>query len=290
MKVLSLYCGAGGIDEGLKQAGIKTTLAVDVWKDATETMKLNHDCEVITGKVSDIKSTLGEFDMVVGGPPCPEFSRANKERTFNACEVNNFWDIVDNIAKPKHFIMENVQDVIKVSQRDNCLLDCADYGVPQNRLRRIYTNLPKPIPISRVTMRDMLHTKQDIYLTDFSFPNRNQKCVSRSLDEQCVTLTTMDCFYFTPVRIYTRKYLKDHEKVWLEKPAKTSLTNGMPCKSVSNHDKQLIQGFPYSYRFFGNVASVRKQICNAVPPPLIRSIASKILVPQYVNSQEESRE
>ena len=58
MKVLSLYCGAGGIDEGLKQAGIKTTLAIDVWKDACETMKLNHqDTEILCDKVSNIKSS-----------------------------------------------------------------------------------------------------------------------------------------------------------------------------------------------------------------------------------------
>jgi len=34
LKVLSLYSGPGGIDEGLKQAGLKTSLAIDISKDA----------------------------------------------------------------------------------------------------------------------------------------------------------------------------------------------------------------------------------------------------------------
>ena len=64
MKVLSLYCGAGGVDQGLKQAGIKTTLAIDYVEDCCKTMKLNHDCEVICAKVSDYKDSLGDFDIV----------------------------------------------------------------------------------------------------------------------------------------------------------------------------------------------------------------------------------
>jgi len=41
LRVLSLYCGAGGIDEGLKQAGIKTTLAIDMEKDCIKTVELS---------------------------------------------------------------------------------------------------------------------------------------------------------------------------------------------------------------------------------------------------------
>lgn len=144
MKVLSLYCGAGGIDEGLRQAGIKTTLAIDHEQDCCKTIKLNHpDTETICGKVSDYIGSLKGFDVIVGGPPCPEFSRANNNRSFDMCEVNNFWQIVES-NKPKYFLMENVQDVKKKLYKTSYLVDAADYGVPQNRLRRFFTNLPSP--------------------------------------------------------------------------------------------------------------------------------------------------
>jgi DNA (cytosine-5)-methyltransferase 1 len=146
MKVLSLYCGAGGIDEGLKQSGILTTIAIDLNKDACETFKINHpNAEVICGKVGDYKESFSNCEIIVGGPPCPEFSRANAGRTYDTCEVNNFWSIVEN-NKPKYYLMENVQDVIKVLKRPNHLINCADYGTPQTRTRRFFTNLPLPKP------------------------------------------------------------------------------------------------------------------------------------------------
>lgn len=157
MRVLSLYCGAGEIDEGLKDSGILTTTAIDFNKDACESFKLNHpQTEVICGKVGDYKESFSNYDIVVGGPPCPEFSRANSGRTFDTCEVNNFWEIVQN-NNPKYHLMENVQDVIKVLKKPNHLINCADYGTPQTRTRRFYTNLPLPKPThSKTPTSDLL--------------------------------------------------------------------------------------------------------------------------------------
>lgn len=160
MKVLSLYCGAGGIDEGLKQAGIKTTLAIDMEKDCIETIKLNHDCETIIGKVGDYIESFNDFDCIVGGPPCPEFSRAKSDRNFNTCEVDNFWNVIDR-CKPKYHLMENVQDIIQVLKKRNFLVNCADYGVPQTRIRRFYTNLELPKPThSKTPTSDLFGSNQ----------------------------------------------------------------------------------------------------------------------------------
>ena len=277
MKVLSLYCGAGGLDEGLKQSGFKTTLAIDLDKNACETMKLNHDCEIINGKVSDYESTFDDFDIIVGGPPCPEFSRANKNRNFNSCEVDLFWSIIDRI-NPKFFMMENVQDVIKVTNRDNYLVNTSNYGVSQDRLRRIFTNLPLPGPKNKKTLYDVLGETGFGYLTDFAFPNRNQKCPSRSMSQLSMTLTTMKHFYLTSIPIYTRKYLPVEEHVWLNDD-KTGLTNGESCREITNKERALIQGFPKEYEFYGQEASIRKQIGNAVPPPLSYAFFSQIKIP-----------
>lgn len=143
MRILSLCCGAGGIDEGIKQASGKTTLAIDNWLDACKTMKLNHDCEVICGGILDHEDSFGKFDVVVGGVPCPEFSPANSNRTFDDSLVRCFWRIVEKTGA-KYWLMENVPDVIKVCKRRNLLIDCADYGTPQHRVRRFFTNLERP--------------------------------------------------------------------------------------------------------------------------------------------------
>ena len=95
--------------------------------------------------MSNVLTTLPKTDCIIGGPPCPEFSRAKTNRTFDLCEVNNFRKAIE-ITKAKHHFMENVQDLYKVHKERNFLVNCADYGVPQTRIRRIFTDLPLPKP------------------------------------------------------------------------------------------------------------------------------------------------
>lgn len=126
MKIISLYSGADNIGDGCYQAGHKVIIAVEynpekpsLGRDACETIKLNHpDCEVINKPVSEVLSTLPQCDAVVGGPPCPEFSRGNIDRTFDLCEVNNFRKAV-KITKARHYFMENVQDLYQVHKERN---------------------------------------------------------------------------------------------------------------------------------------------------------------------------
>ena len=143
MRAVSIYSGSGGIDIGLRDAGIKTTLAIDHEHDCVMSIRLNFGCEVICDEMQNVKGSIGRADIIVGGPPCPDFSRANVKRNYDAVDVNLFWEIVDEV-KPKYFLMENVPDVIKVCKRKNFQINCANYGTPQTRIRRFYTNLPEP--------------------------------------------------------------------------------------------------------------------------------------------------
>ena len=315
MKCLSLYCGAGGIDEGLRLAGIKTTLAIDIWNDACETMKINHvDTEVICGKVSDIKSSLGNFDLVVGGPPCPEFSRAKTNRTFNACEVNNFWDIVEQV-KAKYHIMENVQDVIKViPNKKNYLVNCADYGVPQTRIRRIFTNLPLPKPTHSefpcntlfeepmkkwVSVKEALglntgiledrtmkhkgddfrthsidkpiHTlitdSRDFFISNSGHSTQNRESITRSVDQPADTIVCGSQMIITDYEIKSIKKIRNSNTIEDVKNFARKLTN---------EELAILQGFRKDFKFYGGKTSVRKQIGNAVPPPLILAFGKLI--------------
>src|SRR3972149_3819707 len=108
LKVVSLYSGGGGLDEGIWQSGHEVILAIDKEKIRLETIKLNHpDVETICGKVSNYIESLPQSDAIVGGPPCPEFSNAKINKSYDPTEVNNFWKAVE-LKKPKHYLMENV--------------------------------------------------------------------------------------------------------------------------------------------------------------------------------------
>lgn len=256
MRVLSLFCGAGGIDQGLKECGIKTTTAIDFNADCCSTFKLNHaDTEVLCGSVEDYASTFSNYDIIVGGPPCQPFSRAKLERSLDPKHVNLFWQIVDEL-KPKYFLMENVKDVNKVCARPSKLINCADYGTPQNRQRRIFTNLSmpekthtKPVSIKDAIgfdglVQDRKTTFGEKYRTD------NGHWRERSSERPCFTIVT------------------DY-RVWLIK-------DGIERKATEQ-EVAVLQGFPKDYKFYGNKKSIKMQIGNAVPSQPVKEIFSQII-------------
>lgn len=88
-KIVSLFCGAGGLDLGFQSAGFPLTFAVDRSEPAIQTHKRNFptatslaaDLEELQpdGVLRHLASLLSPGDAlgVIGGPPCQGFSRAN---------------------------------------------------------------------------------------------------------------------------------------------------------------------------------------------------------------------
>ena len=81
-KVVSIYSGCGGIDEGFFEANFDVVFASDIWKLACESLKHNHpSTEVICADIqsidfNEISEKYGQIDCLVGGPPCPPFSKS----------------------------------------------------------------------------------------------------------------------------------------------------------------------------------------------------------------------
>ena len=88
MKIISLFCGAGGMDLGFIKAGHKIVWANDNDNDSVETYK-NNICKkyglpqdhIVIKDIEKIKSDeIPEGDIVIGGFPCQGFSVANPYR------------------------------------------------------------------------------------------------------------------------------------------------------------------------------------------------------------------
>ena len=79
--VLEICAGAGGQALGLEQAGFKTTCAVEIDKDACQTLRLNRPkWNVVEADLKDFSaSKYREVDLLAGGVPCPPFSLAGKQ-------------------------------------------------------------------------------------------------------------------------------------------------------------------------------------------------------------------
>lgn len=179
LTALSLFCGAGGLDIGAKQAGeqgcpIHTKVAIDHWKDACDTLRgyLGNETEVVEQDITQIldpkafwkrsSHTEAMPDLIFGGPPCQAFSQAGKQKALQDPRGMLIFDYLRFVGEihPKYFIMENVsniksvaggslyQDILREMEKMGYhvtadVLCAADYGAPQKRKRCIFIGVDK---------------------------------------------------------------------------------------------------------------------------------------------------
>lgn len=167
-KVLDLFCGAGGIAEGFRQSGFEVVAGVDNWGPAVETFQKNHPhAQARKGDLAEIEpSEFGDIDVVVGGPPCQQFSYSNHggggDLELGMRLVLRYLYYVAEL-KPAYWVIENVPRLLEMLPAEvayrklgisrtgslkipkRILRNAADYGAPQRRRRLISGNYPEPV-------------------------------------------------------------------------------------------------------------------------------------------------
>jgi DNA (cytosine-5)-methyltransferase 1 len=166
LSTIDLFCGAGGITEGFREAGYTCMYANDCMPEAIETFLLNHpetwaepeDIEEVDP--AQVRERLGlkkgALDVLVGGPPCQGFSINAPERFLSDKRNKLFKDYLRFLEEfePKAFLFENVpgllslgdgkvfREIVRQFEEHGYhvtpkILFAAHYGVPQERWRLI---------------------------------------------------------------------------------------------------------------------------------------------------------
>jgi DNA (cytosine-5)-methyltransferase 1 len=80
LKVIDLFCGAGGFSEGFRQSGFEVTHAIDNWNPALVAHKENQpEAEIIKADIASLDPRqFSKPDVIIGGPPCTEFSGSKR--------------------------------------------------------------------------------------------------------------------------------------------------------------------------------------------------------------------
>jgi len=183
-KIVSVFSGVGGIDFGFEKAGFETVFASDIWNKACESLKANFPkSEIVCDNIDHvdfkkIRKKHKVIDGLVGGPPCPPFSksrfyRKEKERGIadedGFMTVSNYFRAVEEL-NPKFFFFENVhgfifkphQSALEMVEKESerlgykifhNILNAADFGVPQTRQRFICIGI-------KIAMKDFKFPKQ----------------------------------------------------------------------------------------------------------------------------------
>lgn len=167
---IDLFAGAGGLSEGLSEAGFHCLFANEIIGDYANTyVKNHHSAKVTTADIrtldaNEIRKQLNieyeELDLLVGGPPCQGFSINAPVRSTLDKRNHLFKDylrFVDAFA-PKAVLIENVPGLVSFEDgatlhaildalaelgygADVRILGAAYYGVPQMRWRTFIIGL-----------------------------------------------------------------------------------------------------------------------------------------------------
>ena len=150
MKVVDLFCGCGGLSLGFEKAGMKVVAGFDNWADAIDVYRNNFSHSAIRTDLSNVETSVDIIrpfvpDMIIGGPPCQDFSSAGKRNENNGhgnltvC----FAQIVSEIM-PQWFVMENVERILKSQKLQDALsiFRAAGYGLTYTILDAALCGVP----------------------------------------------------------------------------------------------------------------------------------------------------
>lgn len=150
--VVDLFCGAGGFSEGFRRAGFEIVLGVDREPKMLVAFRANHpETEVWERDVLTIDpGELPDADVIIGSPPCQDFSNANPKRKPERGMILVNW-MLDAVRtkKPKFWVLENVRGLAEfLPPRVPVVrvLNAVEYGVPQTRVRLFAGDYPIPAP------------------------------------------------------------------------------------------------------------------------------------------------
>lgn len=167
---VDLFCGCGGVTRGFLDAGIKVSLGVDWEPVFKNTYESNNrvgylSCDIRSLPAHEILSRINfkgcESLIISSCSPCQPFSLKNAKRTENASvdyRADLGFELIRLIKEmrvtgisPAGIFLENVPEFAKSPTWDEIrkdlyrlgfsiaqkVINCADYGVPQNRRRFI---------------------------------------------------------------------------------------------------------------------------------------------------------
>lgn len=302
MEIVSLFSGAGGLDLGLIQAGHKIVWANDIFLDAAATYRANIGNHIDTRDVCTVPSSeIPACDVVVGGFPCQGFSLANRGRTSKDPRNQLFKEMVRIVhdKTPRYFVAENVRGLLSMDKGKvladieesfsrvgyrvrHQLVNAADYGVPQQRMRLLIVGVRNDLP--ELGEFPPNHTHAD--------PERASLLGLppwRSVGKALAHLPEPVDGKHIPNHENSKYKLRfnghlGHRFIDADKPAPTVTARGDEKGGVvvlhhpGNHrrmtarESAAVQSFPDTFVFFGAKTSAYRQIANAVPPLLGKAL------------------
>lgn len=303
LSVLEICAGAGGQSSGLEKAGFGHSLAVEIDKDAAQTLRLNRPhWKVMEGDVREVNGRpYRGIDLLAGGVPCPPFSIAGQQLGADD-ERDLFPEAIRLVreARPSAVMLENVKGLATnrfatyrasiLSELDQLgydadwqLLYSSEYGVPQLRprfilvamRRRNFRKFEWPRPVGTPpTVGEVL------YPLMVSQGWEGAERWAKKANSIAPTIVGGSRKHGGADLGPTRA-----KQAWLalgvdgkgiaNEPPQAGDPLDVPPR-LTNPMAALIQGYDPAWKFAGRKTSIYRQIGNAFPPPVAAAIGESI--------------
>lgn len=291
MRVVDLFCGCGGLSMGFQKAGMEVVAAFDNWADALTVYRNNFDHPAIMANLMDVDKSVEAVrqykpDMIIGGPPCQDFSSAGKRDENNGRgDLTVAYAHIISEVRPTWFVMENVERILKTQKLQDALsiFHAAGYGLTYTVLNAALCGVPQRR--KRFVMIGKLDA-QDNFMQDALKENLAEK--ELSVAEYFGDKLPIKYYYRHP-RSYARRgiFSTDEPSATIRgvnrpMPQGYKLHPGDPVTSLegirplTTHERSMIQTFPEDFSFDGTKTNVEQMIGNAVPVNLGYFVADAI--------------
>lgn len=312
LKAVSLFCGCGGTDVGLKgdfkflgqyysSNDIDIIFANDIEPKAIEILEENFSCPTFVGDIKNLDhKSIPKHDLLTGGFPCQSFSIVAQnpprlgikdekgELFFEMCKVLRE-------KKPSVFIAENVKGILSANKKEAFplileefrksgyyvtwkLLNSVDFGVPQKRERVFIVGF-----------------KNEKHFKNFKFPTLNN-IKQATLSDVIFPESEIDPKYYFSERavqglLNSNKKMNKGRAQDINQPcntvgahlAKVSLNSTDPVLCIEGKYRRFtprevarIQSFPDTFKLVGSDAAQYKALGNAIPPVMFWHLVQEV--------------
>ncbi|NJM39396.1 MAG: DNA cytosine methyltransferase [Anaerolineae bacterium] len=335
---VDVFCGVGGLTYGLAREGINVVAGIDADSTCRFAYERNNpDARFIEGDVQSLPVSeieqlygAGAVRILAGCAPCQPFSRYTQRYAKNEDSADQKWALVSRFAEiivsvsPHIVTMENVpeltkhavfEDFVRTLQKagyfvSHSTVQCADYGVPQSRLRLVLLAsklgkiefLPPTHKGKHKTVADAIGRLERIDAGMQSSRDRLHRASGLSALNLRRIMNTPEggSWRNWPKELLLECHKKESGKsfgsiygrMWWNKPSPTITTEfhglgsgrfGHPVqhRAISIREAALLQSFPKSYKFVPpresySIDAVARHIGNAVPVRLGQIIGRSI--------------
>jgi DNA (cytosine-5)-methyltransferase 1 len=317
MRILDLFCGAGGFSYGFAPLSDDIHLAIDVDTSALETYRVNYpEAKVWQADIHELHSLQieealgGRPDIIIASPPCEEFSKANPdsrrpaaERIYGRGTARLLLDTIRIIGdlSPQAFVIENVAAILQAGGKEIILREfkrvgienvvfnmirAHQYGNPSKRLRVFISNLRLNLPRKTApTVMESIGDLPAIGLDSLLSPNvtnPNHSIHPLSDDRMKAVYKTRWGQGARHFRTSKTKTLPNWVRLFPDRIS-TSI-NGL-SRYIHPYENRILtvreharlMSYPDSFTFVGPTDSQYNQVGESVPPLISHLIAQEVL-------------